>query len=84
MRSSMIIVPLLALAACGQATDAVNSDASAANVQMQTAKYFETSPRHVRVGAFKQTMLGTEYKAQVGRRTFNCHYIRKTVSCQNS
>jgi hypothetical protein len=84
MRSSLFLIPVLALAACGEATDAVNSDASAANVQYATAKYFDTTPRNVRVGAFKQTMLGTEYKAQIGRRAFNCHYFRKTVTCQNA
>ena len=75
---------MLVLTACASATDAVNSDASAANVQMETAKYFSTSTKNVRVGAFKQTLLGTEYKAKIGSRTYNCHYIRSTVSCQNA
>lgn len=84
MRKILFLIPVLAIAACGEATDAVNSDATAANVQYETAKYFDTSPRYVRVGAFKQTLLGTEYKAQIGRRSFECHYIRKTVTCQNA
>ena len=84
MRKSLFLLPVLFVAACGQATDAVNSDATAVNVQYETAKYFNTSPRHVRVGALKQTLLGTEYKAQIGSRSFACHYIRKTVTCQNA
>ncbi len=84
MRKLLILAPVLALTACGQATEAVNSDATAANVQIQTAKYFSTSTKNVRVGAFKQTLLGTEYKAKVGGRTFDCHYIRKAVSCKKA
>lgn len=84
MRKSLFLIPILFVTACGQATDAVNSDATAANVQYETARYFNTSPRNVRVGAMKQTLLGTEYKAQIGRRSFICHYIRKTVTCQNA
>lgn len=84
MRKLLKLAPVLVLAACAQATDAVNSDATAANVQKETAAYFATSSKNVRVGAFKQTLLGTEYKAQVGSRMFNCHYIRQTVSCQNA
>ena len=84
MRKLLILAPMLVLTACASATDAVNSDASAANVQMETAKYFSTSTKNVRVGAFKQTLLGTEYKAKIGSRTYNCHYIRSTVSCQNA
>lgn len=84
MRKSLFLLPVLFVAACGQATDAVNSDATAANVQYETAKYFNTSPRNVRVGAFEQTLLGTEYTAQIGRRSYTCHYIRKTVTCQNA
>ncbi len=84
MRKILILAPILALAACAQATDAVNSDASATNVKYETAKYFSTSSKNVRVGAFKQTMLGTEYKAKVGGRTFNCRYLRSAVTCQNA
>lgn len=84
MRKLLILSPVLALAACAQATDTVNSDASPAKVQVETAKYFSTSSRNVRVGAFKQTLVGTEYKAKVGGRTYDCHYIRSTVSCRNA
>lgn len=84
MRKLLILAPVLALMGCAQATDTVNSDATPAKVQVETAKYFSTSSRNVRVGAFKQTLLGTEYKAKVGGRTYDCHYIRSAVSCRNS
>ncbi|MEM6385698.1 MAG: hypothetical protein AAF718_05620 [Pseudomonadota bacterium] len=84
MRKLIMMVFVLALAACGQATDAVNSDATPAKVQAETAKYFSTTSRNVRVGSFEQTLLGTKYRAKIGSRTFNCHYIRSTVSCQNA
>jgi len=84
MRKLLILAPVLALMGCAEAAQTVNSDASPAKVQAQTAQYFSTSSRNVRVGAFKQTLLGTEYKAKVGGRTFDCHYIRSTVSCQNT
>ena len=84
MRKLLILAPVLALTACGQATDAVNSDATPAKLQMETAKYFSTSSRNVRVGALEQTLLGTKYKAKIGSKTFDCHYVRSTVSCQNA
>lgn len=84
MRKFLILAPVLALAACSEATSTVNSDATGANVQYETAKYFSTSTKNVRVGNFNQTLLGTEYKAKVGGRMYNCHYIRKTVSCQGA
>lgn len=84
MRKLIILAPFVILAACGQATDAVNSDATPANVQAQTAKYFSTSTGNVRVGAFEATLLGTKYKANVAGRTYDCHYIRSAVSCQNA
>lgn len=84
MRKFLILAPVLALTACAQATETVNSDATAANVQVETAKYFSTSTKNVRVGAFEQSLLGTKYKARVGSRTYDCHYVRSTVSCQNA
>ncbi|MEM7752335.1 MAG: hypothetical protein AAF230_02915 [Pseudomonadota bacterium] len=84
MRKFLILAPVLALTACGQATEAVNSDATAANVQAETAMYFSTSTRNVQVGGFKQTLLGTEYKAKVGSRSYNCHYVRSSVSCKGA
>ncbi len=75
---------VLAVSACAQATETVNSDATAANVTVETAKYFSTSTRNVRVGNFKQSLVGTAYKARVGGRMYDCHYIRKSVSCTNA
>ncbi len=84
MRKLLILVPVLAITACAQATETVNSDASATNVRYETAKYFSTSTKNVRVGGFKQTLLGTQYRANVGGRNYDCHYVRKTVSCQGA
>ncbi len=81
MRKLLILLPILVATACSQAAETVNSDATAANVKLETAKYFATSTRNVSVGNFKQTVLGTEYKARVGGRMYDCHYIRGTVSC---
>ena len=81
MRKLLILVPFLVASACSQATDAVNSDVSVAKVQTETAKYFATSTRNVAVGNFKQSVLGTEYKARVAGRMYDCHYVRGTVSC---
>ena len=84
MRKGLVLLSVLAVSACAQATETVNSDATAANVTVETAKYFSTSTRNVRVGNFKQTLVGTEYKAKVGGRMYECHYIRKAVSCTNA
>ena len=84
MRKLLIFVPVLALTACAQTTEAVNSDATPANIQSKTAEYFSTSPRNVRVGAFNQTVLGTDYKAKVGNRSYDCRYVRKIVTCTNA
>ncbi len=84
MRKLLILSAVLALSACAQTTEAVNSDATHANIQSETAKYFSTSTRNVRVGNFEQTVLGTEYRAQVGGRMFDCRYTRKIVTCKNA
>lgn len=81
MQKSLAILALLALAACAETTDAVNSDASEAQLRVSTAKLFSTSARNVRVSSLKQTLVGTEYRAQVGRGLYNCHYFRGAVSC---
>ncbi len=84
MRNLLILAVVVSLSACAQTTEAVNSDATPANIQSETAKYFSTSPRNVRVGSFKQTVLGTEYRAKVGTRLFDCRYTRKIVTCKNA
>lgn len=84
MRKLLILSAFVSLSACAQTTEAVNSNATPANIQAETAKYFSTSPRNVRVGSFKQTVLGTEYRAQVGSRMFDCRYMRKIVTCTNA
>ncbi|MCG6884980.1 MAG: hypothetical protein LJE62_14615 [Silicimonas sp.] len=84
MRKLLILVPVIGLAACAQTTEAVNSDASAANVTYETAKYFSTSTRNVRVGNFEQGVFGTQYKARVGGRMYDCRYMRSLVTCENA
>ena len=84
MRKLLSLSAIISLSACAQTSDAVNSDATPANIQVETAKYFSTSPRNVRVGNFKQTVIGTQYKAKVGGRMFDCRYTRKIVTCKNA
>lgn len=84
MKKLVLITALLGLAACADATKAVNSDVSGARVQHETAVYFATSKSNVRVGGFKQSVLGTAYKARVGRTMYDCKYFRGTVSCSRA
>ena len=50
----------------------------------ETAKYFSTSTRNVRVGNFEQGVFGTKYKARVGTRMYDCRYVRSLVTCENA
>ena len=84
MKQTAILAALLALTACADATRAVNSDVTPAKLQSDTASYFATSKRNVRVGNFKQSMIGTAYKARVGRTTYDCNYFRGAVSCNRA
>ena len=84
MKKSVVLAAVLALSACADATKAVNSDASPARLQAETAAYFATSKRNVRVGNFKQSMLGTAYQARVAGRLFDCNYFRGTVRCNRA
>ena len=81
MKKLVLITALLGLAACADATKVVNSDVSSARLQSDTAVYFATSKRNVRVGNFKQSVLGTSYKAKVGGRLYDCKYFRGSVTC---
>ncbi len=80
MRCLLILVPVLALTACSDVAETVNSDASVTAVHAETVKYFQT--RNVQVGNFKQTVLGTQYKARVNGRMYDCRYLRSAVTCQ--
>jgi len=84
MKKLLIIPALLAVSACADATKAVNSDVSAASLKTSTANYFVTSPKHVRVGNLKQSVLGTAYQAMVGGRLFDCDYFRGAVTCSRA
>ena len=81
MTRILALLALAALAACSQATDAVNSDVSVAKLQSDTAVYFATSSRNVRVGNLQSTLVGTSYNAKIGGRMYDCQYFRGTVSC---
>ena len=84
MKKLVLITAILGLSACADATKAVNSDVSGARLQHDTAVYFATSKRNVRVGNFKQNVFGTAYKAKVGGRMYDCKYFRGTVSCNRA
>lgn len=72
------------MSACADATKVVNSDVSPAKLQTDTAAYFSTSKRYVRVGNMKKSVLGTAYQAKVAGRVFDCSYFRGTVSCSRA
>ena len=74
MKKFVILLGLLAASACSQATDAVNSDVTQAKLQSDTAKYFATSPKQVRIGNMKQSVVGTAYQA-----LFNYAFARSQV-----
>lgn len=82
MRKFYVLLSLTALSACGAAVDSVNSDASAAKLQKDTARYFETSASNVEVGNFVRQITGTAYKARVGGTLYNCHYFKSAVTCE--
>ena len=84
MRALIPLVSLLVLGACGSATDAINSDVDVAKLQARTASYFRTPSQNVSISKFRQTVLGTEYQAQVSGRAFNCHYFQSSVSCEGA
>ena len=84
MKKIVIIATFLGLGACADATKAVNSDVSGARLQHDTAVYFSTSKRNVRIGGVKQSVLGTVYKAKVGRTMFDCRYFRGSVTCSHA
>ena len=84
MQKAILLAALLGLTACADATSAVNSDVSPAKLQSSTASYFATSNRNVRIGGLKQSVIGTAYKARVGRTLYDCNYFRGTVSCNRA
>ena len=77
----LLILSFTALSACGYATDKVNSDATQAKLQGDTAGYFETSMSNVSVGSFKRSVVGTSYKARVSGNLYDCRYFRSAVTC---
>ena len=84
MKKTVILASLLGLSACATATKAINSDATAAKVRLDTASYFATSQRNVAVGNFEQNVFGTAYKARVAGTIYDCNYFRGTVSCNRA
>lgn len=84
MKPAILIAGLLLVSACAQATDTVNSDATPAKLQKDTATYFNTSPSRVAVGNMRQGVLGTAYQARVAGRLYDCHYFRASVTCERA
>ncbi len=86
MQKILIATSFLAISACsgGQVTDTLHADATPENSKMHTASYFATSQRNVRVGNLKPGVLGTAYKARVAGTVYDCHYFKKTVSCNRA
>lgn len=84
MKKIVILAALFGLGACASATEAVNSDVSRAGLQKDTAAYFATSARNVRVGNISQNVFGTAYQSKVGGKLYNCNYFRGAVSCNRA
>lgn len=81
MRKLPLILSGLALSACAQATDAINSDATPAKLRAETASYFSTSAYNVSVGNLNPGLLGTAYQARVSGRLYDCRYFKTAVTC---
>lgn len=78
------LISVLAVSACAQATDAINSDATPAKLKTNTAEYFSTSPYNVKVGNLRPGMLGTAYQARVSGRLYDCRYFKTAVTCKKA
>ena len=81
MQKVLILTGVLALSACAQATESVNSDVTPAKLQADTADYFATNRGNVRVGNLKQSVVGTAYQARVAGTLYDCKYFRSAISC---
>ena len=84
MRHTLLFASVLLLAACGEVTDTVNSDATPSALATETAKYFETSRSRVAIGNMKPGVWGTAYKAKVAGTVYDCHYFKKSVTCSRA
>lgn len=84
MRYLPILLSIAALSACASTTEAVNKNVTPAKIQADTARYFSTSPRNVTISNVRQTMLGTNYRARVGRTNYTCSQFRSAVSCDRA
>lgn len=84
MRRILAILPLSALAACGYATEKVNSDVSMTMLEGETAAYFQTHSGNVSIENYKQGVWGTSYQARVAGTLYNCNYFRSSMTCQKA
>ena len=84
MQKYLVLSAFIAVSACAQATDAINSDVTPLKLQTSTADYFDTTKRYVRVGNMKQSVMGTAYQARVGGKLYDCRYFRSVVTCNRA
>lgn len=86
MQKALVLTAVLVLSACSGAevTDKLHADATPTNIKYETAKYFATSQRGVRVGNMKHGILGTSYQAKVSGGLYDCRYFKKTVTCSRA
>ena len=80
----LAIVSLAALAACAQATETVNSDVTTQGLQDRTASYFNTYGSNVQIVSYRQSVVGTAYKARVSGRLYDCKYFRSAITCNRA
>ena len=82
MSRLLLVLSFTALAACGQATDAVNKGVTPTKLQADTAAYFRTSKSNVTIGKMQPSMLGMAYQARVGRTLYNCNQFKAAINCE--
>lgn len=84
MRKFLLLTVFTALAACGQASDAVNKGVTPAKLQADTAAYFRTSKSNVTIGKMQKSMVGMAYQARVGRTLYNCNQFKAAINCERA
>lgn len=80
----LLVLSFVTLAACGQATDAVNKGVTPTKLQADTAAYFRTSKNNVVIAKMRPSILGMAYQARVGRVLYNCNQFKAAINCERA
>ena len=79
-----VLLLVVGLTACAQATDSVNKGVTPAKLQADTASYFRTSPANVKISNMNQNVLGTSYRAHVKGHLYLCKTFKAAISCERA